>query len=418
MRYIGQPRRMRANRFRLPQGDARIANLGIGLLAAPLDPRITFTRASTGTYFDAAGVMQTAAVDAPRFDHDPVTLAPKGLLIEGARTNLLLHSSDFSDAVWSKTAASVSADSVTGPGGPLTADSLIESIATSEHGLTQAVTFANATAYTAVFAVKSNGRNLRVRLPSAAFGVDQVVRFDLSSVTATVTGGTPTATITHIGGGYYLCTTTATTTAASAGNVSLRLLQGTMASYTGDGVSGVYLGFGQLEAGAFATSYIATTAASVTSAADVATVTGANFSNWYNASEGTFVIEASTISDFSAGLFAVQVAGITSFMQVTRQFSKATALVNTAGVDQATLITANDFASGAMSKSALAYAANDFALALNGGAVVTDAAGTVPTVDRLILGAGGFSSPLYGHLRRLDYYRTRLSNSELQRLTT
>ena len=57
-----------------------------------LDPRITFTRASTGTYFDSAGTMQTAAINAPRWDYDPVTLQSRGLLLEDQRTNLLLNS--------------------------------------------------------------------------------------------------------------------------------------------------------------------------------------------------------------------------------------------------------------------------------------------------------------------------------------
>jgi hypothetical protein len=49
-----------------------------------LDPRITFSRASTATYTDIAGVTQTAAVNQPRWDYDPVTHALRGLLIEGA----------------------------------------------------------------------------------------------------------------------------------------------------------------------------------------------------------------------------------------------------------------------------------------------------------------------------------------------
>ena len=57
-----------------------------------LDPRITFTRASTATYFDATGTMQTAATNTPRWDYDPVTHVLRGLLIEEARTNLLLNS--------------------------------------------------------------------------------------------------------------------------------------------------------------------------------------------------------------------------------------------------------------------------------------------------------------------------------------
>jgi hypothetical protein len=55
-----------------------------------MPPGITFTRASTATYIDAAGTMQTAAVNAPRWDYAGGSL--RGLLIEEARTNLLLNS--------------------------------------------------------------------------------------------------------------------------------------------------------------------------------------------------------------------------------------------------------------------------------------------------------------------------------------
>jgi len=71
---------------------AGLASLDMSFLGGPLDPRVTFTRASTGTYFDVNGTLQTAASDVPRFDYDPITHAPLGLLIEEARTNILLNS--------------------------------------------------------------------------------------------------------------------------------------------------------------------------------------------------------------------------------------------------------------------------------------------------------------------------------------
>ena len=57
---------------------------------------ITFTRASSGTFVDSAGVLQTAATDVPRFDHNPTTGESLGLLVEEQRSNLLLNSGTLS----------------------------------------------------------------------------------------------------------------------------------------------------------------------------------------------------------------------------------------------------------------------------------------------------------------------------------
>ena len=50
-----------------------------------LDPRITFTRGSTATYVDAEGVIQSAANNEARFNHNPVTGESLGLLVEESR---------------------------------------------------------------------------------------------------------------------------------------------------------------------------------------------------------------------------------------------------------------------------------------------------------------------------------------------
>ena len=60
-----------------------------------LDPRITFTRASTATYVGRDGLIKTAGVDEARFDHDPETLESLGLLIEEQRTNIWNNSADL-----------------------------------------------------------------------------------------------------------------------------------------------------------------------------------------------------------------------------------------------------------------------------------------------------------------------------------
>lgn len=64
------------------------------LVASGLDAA-TFTRASSATYIDANGILQTASSNEPRLTAD-------GLLMEPAGTNLLTYSDDFSQGYWGK----------------------------------------------------------------------------------------------------------------------------------------------------------------------------------------------------------------------------------------------------------------------------------------------------------------------------
>lgn len=66
--------------------------LNLNFTAGVLDPLVSFTRASTATYFDTVGTMQVAATNAPRWDSDPVTHALRGLLMEDTRTNSIPNS--------------------------------------------------------------------------------------------------------------------------------------------------------------------------------------------------------------------------------------------------------------------------------------------------------------------------------------
>ena len=83
-----------------------------------LGSKVTFTRASIATYVDANGVLQTAAPNTPRFDHDPVTGESLGLLIEESRRNKAQQSEDLSASSWEKiSGATVTSSSVTAPDG-------------------------------------------------------------------------------------------------------------------------------------------------------------------------------------------------------------------------------------------------------------------------------------------------------------
>ena len=80
--------------FMRSRGDGSTLNLDFTTMGA-LDSRFTFTRSTTATYINSLGYVASAAINEARFECDATTLAAKGLLIEGAATNLLNFSETF-----------------------------------------------------------------------------------------------------------------------------------------------------------------------------------------------------------------------------------------------------------------------------------------------------------------------------------
>jgi hypothetical protein len=71
-------------------------------------------------------------------------------------------------------------------------------------------------------------------------------------------------------------------------------------------------------------------------------------------------------------------------------------------------------------KYANAYQVNDFASVVNGGSAIVDTSGTLPVVNSLFLGvnAVGNSAFLNGTIRKIAFWPKRVSNAELQGLTS
>lgn len=396
-----------------------------------VDPRITFTRSSTATYFDAQGVLRTAASGVPRIDHDPVTGECKGLIPEEARTNLLTYSEQFDNAAWGKSAASVSANMATAPDGSVGADKLVEDTGAATHYVyASASSTTNTNAYTASIYVKAAERSL-VNLfvvEGATFARIAQCTFNLATGVAgsmTLGGGaTGSATIQSVGGGWYRCSVTATLGGTET-SIQLRVRladAGGNTSYTGNGTSGLYIWGAQLEAGAFPTSYIPTTSAAATRAAAAPSMSGTNFSEWYRQGEGAFVVFARRDS-LSAGRLITLSDGTASNQIRINVVVSSTSLradleVVTGGVSQASTTTTPVFAVGSMVAIAFAYKADDFAISVNGTTVVTDTSGTVPTVDRVHIGTDHAAANHYnGTVARIAYYPKRLTNAELQAIT-
>lgn len=252
-------------------------SLDLNVLSGPLDPRITFTRASNGSYFDSAGVLQIASTDVPRFDYDPATLAAEGLMIEPQRTNLTLYSAELDNAAWTKTNISVTPNIATAPDGTLSADKIVENTATGLHRLRKDGALGTVCSLS-VFMLAAERTFATVFLDGP--GIRSTVHVDLTN--AVILGevynsSTKIASSAKfVGGGYVKVTVSASSAGFIASNVSVAnssvLGSDSGNSYLGDGVSGIHAWGAQLEAGSFPTSYIPTTTASATRAADVATV--------------------------------------------------------------------------------------------------------------------------------------------------
>lgn len=395
--------------------------------ASSLDSRVTFTRASTATYFDSAGTLQTAAINAPRFDYNPSTLAARGLLIEEQRTNLLTYSEQFDNAAWTKSNASITADAATSPAGTATADKLIEDTATSSHFVRQNATGVVGTSYTSTVFVKAAERTagVLVHFDGAVFcGVSINLSTGVLSsppVDLGVTDALATATVQNCGNGWYRVSVTRTQAVTTTIQTRIVTQNGANGLYTGNGTSGLYVWGAQLEAGAFQTSYIPTVAATVTRSADIASMTGTNFSSWYNQTQGT--IFGAVDASFSTTNYPTICNAYTDSSNYIMLNSRGGASpngrfeVNNGGASQAALNNGS-VASSTAYKLVGAYAANDFALSTNNTTASTDASGSIPTVTTLSIGSDRSTTGwLNGHIQRISYYPTRLPNATLQALT-
>lgn len=404
--------------FSLTATERVLPKLALDFTTASLDSRVTFTRTTSAsnpaTYVANTGYVTAATNNEPRFDFDPVTLACKGLLIEEIRQNLLIRSQEFNvNAPWVPTRCSVSSDVVTSPDGTSNADKIvINTTPNTTHRINYSAGY-NAGAYTVtVFAKKAEKDYLILQLNTVANGL---AWFNLNTgALGTKQAGLTSSSITNFGNGWYRCSITAT---LATGTTDLVIYPAEVDNVTtivnGDGTSGIYIWGAQLEAGAFATSYIPTTSAALTRNADVATMTGTNFSDWYDAGAGGVVacVLPSTVSGTRP---ALQFDDATANEVITlRGATTNPELVIVDGGSPQAQIDAGTIAVNTVYNLGAAWNTDDCAAAVNGGAAVTDNSAIIPTVTQARLGSDG-SNYLNGHLQTLRYWPQRIINAEVQ----
>jgi hypothetical protein len=393
-----------------------------------LGPLVTFTRASSATYVGSDGLIKTAAVNEPRFDHNPTTGESLGLLVEEQRTNSFLQSQDFSTS-WSNVGSSENTNVSVAPDGTQTADALVDTAINETHNFTQNLSgLAGSTTHTFSCFMKKGSTNYGVLgfAPNSSWGIGTgaSVFFDLNNGTVG-TASNATGTIQALPNGWYRCTATATTV-ATPGTATMRIgssLTGTAQTYTGAGDEAIYTWGAQLEAGAFATSYIPTTTAAATRNADVANITGTNFSSWYRQDEGTVFAEwkcdPSTGSHWpNPAYFDDGTNNNYIGLQYRLPGAKTIRLNVVSGGVSSVSTTTNAYTPGQSGKTAAAFKANDFGVVLAGSTVATSATGSMPLVTTARIGFETVSSSYFnGTIKRITFWPQRLANSTLQAIT-
>jgi hypothetical protein len=240
-----------------------------------------------------------------------------------------------------------------------------------------------------------------------------VVRFNLTAGTIDLTLGstyTGKAFITAVGNGWYRCSISGTTPATITNNL---VDIGVTSSGTLGGTAGDYLFVwgAQLEAGSFATSYIPTVATTITRAADQASMTGTNFSSWYNQSQGSFYTAIDRISTLPNNWAFTVISSITFdlvFGPTNANFRY--------GVGGSTISTGVYVSAIA----ATSYTGATSTICVNGGAVISTTSTSIPlnSTSITIGNSSGSANYLSGHISKLSYYPVALSSSNLVALTS
>ena len=401
---------------------AALAQCGVGVAGS--NGGASFTATGTESVYIWGAQLNIGATALPYLQTTSAAISqyqPKGLLIEEARTNLLLQSNDFQTS-WSpgNITRTLNAAGIISPDGGTNAVKL-EATAALGTVLQQAATVAATSATMSVYVKQGTSATI-----GNSFGIrNQTTLTDLVFVTLNYSTGAITyvvgatgATATPVGNGWWRVVITATAGITAGDSIRAYVGFSGIVATAGDFL---YAYGAQLEAGAFATSYVATTTAAVPRAADVANVN--TLTPWYNANAGTvyseFDLLAAPNGTGNKGIYSIYLNGSNNITSYAANSGGALAdAVISGGTAQASLTSVATLSANTTYKDALAVSANDFARSLNAATVQTDVSGSVPvgmTVFRL--GLDDSTSYLNGHLRRINYYPRRLSNAELQSIT-
>jgi hypothetical protein len=395
-----------------------------------LDPRITFTRTSSATFMGRDGLVKIAPANSARFDHRYNSTTGEveslGLLVEGARTNLVTNSqgTGMDDPNWGTNSNSViiQTNSTIAPDGTLTANKVSASTVSELH-LFNSNIFSATSGTTYTFSCFFKPEELSwvyFRTGGTPFGSNGFI-FNITDGSLGVQVNTLDSSpiIVKYPNNWYKISITKTATSTGNGLLQIIVPNGNSTSiFSGDEISGFYVWGAQVEVGAFPTSYIPTTTSTVTRTADDASITGSNFSSWYNQSEGTIFLSGKSITPSTYYSIEQGRSSVNNSILLGVAPSNLTFRVRgPSATTQASFVLSP---AETTKKYIGTYKLDSFNAAADG--VISgndDTSGTPPSPqDNLKIGYNGTAnSTMNGTISQLTYYPNRLSNSQLITLT-
>ncbi len=403
-------------------------NLDFAASRGAFDPRLSFTRATTASYLGQNGLIKTAVAGQPRIDFDYLGNC-LGFLIEEARTNLLTYSEQFDNAAWTKVGTTVSANAATAPDGTTTDDLVKEDSTTGSHSIYQGVSkAASSITYTASVFLKAGPGSQRWPVLFLMESTNGVKTGPIDLTTGSFTGAASafgsgftliSSSITNFGGGIYRVSITATSSTAPSIVLNLPLCNtsGGNSTYTGDNTSGIYAWGAQIEAGAFATSYIPTTSAGVTRNADVCSMRTADIPGFVSNQGAALSVADSSVTGAQAFIYSLSQSGV--YNDSVSVFVSASNVIQQGiyvGAADQGYIYSGSVSAGALYRIAGSFKVGSQAMSLNGAPTVTSSPAALPTMNTLAIGSMG-SVYLNGHIRQLALFPQALASADLVTLT-
>jgi len=386
----------------------------------------TFTRASIGTYFDSAGILQTTASGVPRFDYDPVTLQPRGILIEESRTNSTINTPTGQ-------AGTVSASTISGPNGIVSGYRFLANGTNANHAIyfgTQSTT--SGTTYTESVFVKAGSLTLlQMGISSSVVNTGNAyANFNLATSAITNGASIISSGITPLPNNWFRIWITFTANGVGggpAGQISTITSMSDPKTPPNTSSGDFYIYGPQREIGSFPTSYIPTTTAAVTRATDRLYIDYGvgNTPPWYNITEGAIFAEFYPLANtqHSNAQNIVYLSANSSNSNRLHLFrSPSTTLLSARIVESNSVKIGTSFPAiveNTIHKASLGYSATTTtAYAANGALRATGAAGAPVNISRIDIGGETFGiQVLDGYIRKIKYYPLRLSNTQHQLLT-